>query len=83
MSKRNRTATTKRVAWYLAVFLLLAGMTLAFAIAAGNAMDRSVDMHNINLCDSAKVSGNYEVQKKCDCFYRTGEYHYLREVMAK
>jgi len=45
---------------------------------ADSAWEKNEDSHNINLCESAKISGNQDYLTKCEVYYNTGDINYLR-----
>jgi len=49
------------------VFIVIA-IALGF-VAVGNSFDAHFDNQDTMLCESAKVSGNEEYLKKCQCYY--------------
>lgn len=74
MNRKNNKRILKTFAIYLLVIflvlLLIKGLVLS--------LDKSIDNQDIMLCKSAKVSGNKEYLKKCECFYKTNDIKCLR-----
>lgn len=48
-------------------------LTILLFWAVGRGIDKSIENQDTMLCNSAKVSGNEEYLKKCECYYRSGE----------
>lgn len=65
---------TKLGSILLAVIVLC---TLTFAM--GRAIDIHIENQDTMLCNSAKVSGNTEYLKKCECFYKSGDIKCLQK----
>lgn len=53
----------------LAKIILIGIAILFFSFAVARGLDRSFENKDRMLCNSAKVSGNEEWLKKCECFY--------------
>lgn len=75
IKKQRKTSAIVRV--LLAVIVTIAFVWFFFSSLAG-AMDNGVDNQNVMLCKSAEKSGNVEWLDKCEHYYETGEYEYLR-----
>lgn len=50
------------------IFLLLMAITLSWAVTRG--LDTTFENQDRINCNSAKISGNEEWLKKCECFYK-------------
>lgn len=71
---RKEQQPVLNAAGLLALFVIGVGLYMA----AGSGADKSIDSHNVNLCESAKVSGNTEYLDKCADYYKTGDVTSLR-----
>ena len=49
--------------------LIIVGL-LAFAYSFTYSIDTTINNQDIMLCNSAKISGNKEYLKKCECYYK-------------
>ena len=58
--------------------VLLFVLLVCIYVLGFNALDRSIDNQDKMLCDSAKVSGNEEYLKKCECYYTGGSIRCIR-----
>ena len=54
-------------------FLIIIPLFLPFGFAISRAVNISLDNRAVMYCNSARVSGNAEYLKKCDCYYSTGD----------
>lgn len=53
----------------LLTILLATLFSFIFTYLAVSAIDQHIESQDTMLCNSAKVSGNKEYLKKCQCFY--------------
>lgn len=81
MERLARVKRQRRINAVVRVVLAIAitiGLLIFFFVSVGRAMDNSIDNQNIMLCKSAEKSGNEQWLEKCQTYYETGEYEYLR-----
>lgn len=77
--KRVRKQRTVSAVLRLTVAVIVAiGLLAFFWVSLARGMDAGVDNQNVMLCKSAEKSGNVEWLEKCEHYYATGEYEYLR-----
>ena len=65
----------------LIIALLMIGLLWALWWGACRALDGAIDRQNIMLCKSARVSGIEKWLDRCQEYYKTGEYTYLRDLL--
>ncbi len=53
----------------LGMVLLLIVMTVLLGWSISRALDIHIQSQDTMLCESAKISGNEEYTKKCQCYY--------------
>lgn len=81
MNRLERVRKQRRISAVLRVVvaaLIAVGLLAFFWVSLARGMDAGVDNQNIMLCKSAEKSGNVEWLEKCEQYYETGEYKYLR-----
>lgn len=51
--------------------LAIVGFVFVFGLAASYGLDKTIENQDRMLCNSAKVSGNREHFRKCQCYYES------------
>jgi len=54
-------------------FLIIITLSILVGLAFNRAVNISINSKAIMHCNSARISGNAEYLKKCDCYYSTGD----------
>jgi hypothetical protein len=52
---------------------LMIALFVSFWISMNSGIEHVIENQDTMLCESAKVSGNIEYQKKCGCYYDSGD----------
>lgn len=62
-------------------YIILIVIVIGLLFIIPRQLDKMIDNQNVMLCESAKVSGNVEVSKKCKPYYEGRDIKELREVL--